>query len=114
MDNAYRASSAHRWKNPPTRGASARSSDRTSSLKSNAAAFLDTSIEVDHGKLVYPVCKRARSDFGWRCSLRWDHTRLDAMRYVTMVRPRDETVIDFTGNRDDRFLQLLFWLASIG
>ena len=77
--------------------------------------------EVDQAKLIYPACKRALSDLDGDVRSVWDHTRLEAMRYVTMVpgqefellssadrqiemmnaylfqRPHDETVIDFTG-----------------
>jgi hypothetical protein len=77
--------------------------------------------DVDQGKLIYPACKRTLSDAeGDVCSV-WDHTRLEAMRYVMMVpgreyellsrptrqlemidaylfqRPHGDTVIDFTG-----------------
>jgi hypothetical protein len=87
-------------------------------LRSRVPRYLD---EVDHGKLIYPACKRALSDLNGDVRSVWDHTRLEAMRYVTMVprpefellsgadrqiemmnayllqRPHDETVIDFTG-----------------
>jgi hypothetical protein len=95
--------------------------------------------DVDQGKLIYPACKRALSDVdGDVCSI-WDHTRLEAMRYVTMVpkpefelltgadrqiemmnayllqRPHDETVIDFTGTATTDFaiaiLAGLNWLT---
>jgi hypothetical protein len=87
-------------------------------LRSRVPRYLD---KVDHGKLIYPACKRALSDLNGDVRSVWDHTRLEAMRYVTMVprpefellsgadrqiemmnayllqRPHDETVIDFTG-----------------
>jgi hypothetical protein len=77
--------------------------------------------DVDQGKLVYPACKRASSDSGGGIVSIWDHTRLEAMRYVMAVpagefellgeparqieileaylrrRPHEDTVIEFTG-----------------
>jgi hypothetical protein len=77
--------------------------------------------DVDQGKLIYPACKRTLSDLDGDVGAVWDHTRLEAMRYVMMVpgrdfglltaparqiemmnaylvqRPHGETVIDFTG-----------------
>jgi hypothetical protein len=55
-------------------------------LRSRVPRYLD---EVDHGKLIYPACKRAPSDLAGGVRSVWDHTRLEAMRYVTMV-PRPE------------------------
>ena len=76
--------------------------------------------DTDRGKLVYPACKRKRSDAGGDVGTVWDHTRLEAMRYVVMVpgkgcelltqparqseildaylrqQPHEDTVIDFT------------------
>jgi hypothetical protein len=78
--------------------------------------------EVDQGKLIYPACKRTLSDVDGDVRSVWDHTRLEAMRYVMMVprrefeflsgparqiemmdaylfqRPHEKTVVDFTGN----------------
>lgn len=77
--------------------------------------------DVDQGKLIYPACKRTLSDADGDVASVWDHTRLEAMRYVMMVpghefgllsdaarqlemidaylfqRPHADTVIDFTG-----------------
>jgi hypothetical protein len=88
-------------------------------LGKRVARYLD---EVDQGKLIYPACKRTLSDVDGDVRSVWDHTRLEAMRYVMMVpgrefellsgparqiemmdaylfqRPHGETVIDFTGN----------------
>ena len=105
-------------------------------LRSRVPRYLD---EVDHGKLIYPACKRALSDLDGDVRSVWDHTRLEAMRYVTMVprpefelltgadrqiemmnaylfqRPHDETVIDFTGTATADFsiaiLAGLNWLT---
>ncbi len=77
--------------------------------------------DVDQGKLIYPACKRTLSDADGDVGSVWDHTRLEAMRYVMAVpgrdfgllsaparqiemidaylfqRPHEDTVIDFTG-----------------
>lgn len=78
--------------------------------------------EVDQGKLIYPACKRKPADAEADVRSIWDHTRLEALRYVMMVpahgfellgvparqpemldaylrqRPHENTVIDFTGS----------------
>ena len=105
-------------------------------LCSRVPQYLD---DVDQGKLIYPACKRALSDFDGDARSIWDHTRLEAMRYVTMVpgqefallrdadrqiemmnafllpRPHNETVIDFTGTATTDFavaiLAGLNWLT---
>ena len=105
-------------------------------LRSRIPRYLD---DVDQGKLIYPACKRALSDLDGDVRSVWDHTRLEAMRYVTMVpgadfelligadrqiemmngylfqRPHDETVIDFTGTATTDFaiavLAGLNWLT---
>src|SRR5215467_7940643 len=77
--------------------------------------------ETDEGRLVYPACKRTSTNAGNDVRTIWEHTRLEALRYVTMVprrqfdllihpsrqlemfdvflrrRPHEETVIDFNG-----------------
>jgi hypothetical protein len=77
--------------------------------------------DTDQGKLIYPACKRTLSDVDGDVGRIWDHTRLEAMRYVMAVpgrkfellidparqietidaylaqHPHGETVIDFTG-----------------
>jgi len=55
-------------------------------LRNRVPRYLD---EVDHSKLIYPACKRALSDLDGDVRSVWDHTRLEAIRYVTMV-PRPE------------------------
>ena len=45
--------------------------------------------EVDQGKLIYPACKRTLSDVDGDVRSVWDHTRLEAMRYVMMVPCRE-------------------------
>ncbi len=88
-------------------------------LDTRVPRYLD---DVDQGKLIYPACKRARTDAGGDVGSIWDHTRLEAMRYVMVVprrefellgdparqpelldaylrqRPHDDTVIEFTGS----------------
>jgi hypothetical protein len=83
--------------------------------------------DSDQGKLIYPACKRTLSDVDGDVGTVWDHTRLEAMRYVMMVpgrdfglltapgrqiemmngylvqRPHGETVIDFTGTASADF-----------
>ena len=78
--------------------------------------------DTDQGKLIYPACNRKRSDACGDIGTVWDHTRLEAMRYVMMVpgrefellgdpgrqsemleaflrqQPHEDTVIDFTGS----------------
>ena len=87
-------------------------------LRGRVPRYID---DVDNGKLIYPACKRALSDVDGDVRSVWDHTRLEAARYLTMVpgadfelltnadrqiemmnaylfqRPHDDTVIDFTG-----------------
>ncbi|WGS19613.1 MULTISPECIES: hypothetical protein [unclassified Bradyrhizobium] len=76
---------------------------------------------VDNGALVYPACKRKAVDTNGDGRAIWEHTRLEAMRYLPMVprqdapllvdparqadmidaflrqRPHENTIIDFTG-----------------
>ena len=78
--------------------------------------------DVDQGRLIYPACKRTPSDAHGDIRSIWDHTRLEAVRYVSMVprrefeplaeparqadvlepyrrqRPHEDIVIEFTGS----------------
>jgi len=78
--------------------------------------------DVDQGRLIYPACKRTPSDPHGDIRSIWVHTRLEAVRYVSMVprrefeplaeptrqpdvleaylrqRPHEDTVIEFTGS----------------
>ena len=78
--------------------------------------------DVDQGRLIYPACKRTPSDAHGDIRSIWDHTRLEAIRYVSMVprrefeplaeparqpdvleaylrqRPHEDIVIEFTGS----------------
>jgi hypothetical protein len=95
--------------------------------------------DVDQGRLIYPACKRTLSDAGGDVGSVWDHTRLEAMRYVMAVpgpkfellsepahqtemidgylfqRPHADTVIDFSGTATADFaiaiLAGLNWLT---
>ncbi len=88
-------------------------------LDKRVPPYLD---DVDQGKLIYPACKRKPSDVHGDVRSIWDHTRLEALRYVTMVprrefepladpsrqtemleaylrqQPHEDTVIEFTGS----------------
>jgi hypothetical protein len=88
-------------------------------LDKRVPQYLD---DVDQGKLIYPACKRTPSDAHGDVRSIWDHTRLEAIRYVTMVprrefellaeparqpemleaylrqRSHEDTVIEFTGS----------------
>jgi len=88
-------------------------------LDKRVPQYLD---DVDQGKLIYPACKRKPSDAHGDVRSIWDHTRLEAIRYVTMVprrefepladpsrqtemleaylrqQPHEDTVIEFTGS----------------
>jgi hypothetical protein len=88
-------------------------------LDKRVPQYLD---DVDQGRLIYPACKRGRSDPHGDIRSIWDHTRLEAVRYVTMVprrefqplaeparqlemleayrrqHPHEDTVIEFTGS----------------
>ena len=105
-------------------------------LRKRVPRYID---DADQGKLIYPACKRALSDVDGNIRSVWDHTRLEAVRYLTMVpkpefewltaadrqlemmstylaqRPHDETVIDFTGTATTDFalaiLAGLNWLS---
>lgn len=88
-------------------------------LDKHVTQYLD---DVDQGKLIYPACKRKPSDAQGDLGSIWNHTRLEAIRYVTMVprhefkltadpsrqtemfeaylrqQPHEDTVIEFTGS----------------
>jgi hypothetical protein len=44
---------------------------------------------TDRGDLIYPACTRTLTDKGGDVRSIWEHTRIEAMRYVMMV-PRRE------------------------
>lgn len=45
--------------------------------------------ETDEGRLVYPACTRAQHDVDGNVRAIWEHTRIEACRYVMMVPRRD-------------------------
>jgi hypothetical protein len=55
-------------------------------LDNRVPKYLD---DADQGKLIYPACKRTLSDVDGDVRSIWHHTRLEAIRYLTMV-PRRE------------------------
>jgi hypothetical protein len=87
-------------------------------LDKRVPRYLD---DVDQGRLIYPACKRTSADTEGDIRSIWDHTRLEAMRYLmevprrefellgeparqgemldTYLRrlPHEDTVIEFTG-----------------
>jgi hypothetical protein len=87
---------------------------------------------ADRGEVIYPACKRKLADPEGDLRSIWEHTRLEAIRYVTMVPgrqnallveparqpdmldaflrllPHDKTVIDFTGvSADDLAIAII-------
>jgi hypothetical protein len=84
--------------------------------------------KADRGDLVYPACKRTPTDVDGNLRSIWEHTRIEAMRYVMMVPrrevellvdpvrqpemleaflrrpPHEDTVVDFTGVPIDDFV----------
>jgi hypothetical protein len=83
--------------------------------------------KADRGDLIYPACKRTPTDADGNLRTIWEHTRIEAMRYVMLVPrrevellvdparqpemldaylrrpPHDDTVVDFTGVAIDDF-----------
>jgi hypothetical protein len=83
--------------------------------------------KADRGDLIYPACKRTPTDAGGHLRAVWEHTRIEAMRYVMLVPrreiellvdpahqpemleaylrrpPHEDTVVDFTGVPIDDF-----------
>src|SRR5260221_6585511 len=51
-------------------------------LSKRAPQYLD---DVDQGRLIYPACKRTSSDAHGDVGSILNHTRLEAVRYVSMV-----------------------------
>jgi hypothetical protein len=83
---------------------------------------------ADRGDLIYPACKRTPADVDGNLRAVWEHTRIEAMRYLIMVprrevellidparqpemldaflrkAPHENTVVDFTGVAIDDFV----------
>jgi hypothetical protein len=94
-------------------------------LEKSVPNYLD---RVDRGDLIYPACKRTPEDAGGDVRAIWEHTRIEAMRYVIMIpgrkdewlidparqsemldaflrkTPHEDTVIDFTGVAGEDFV----------
>jgi hypothetical protein len=60
-------------------------SELISLIDALVARYLD---RVDRGTLVYPACKRRLTDSEGDVRSIWEHTRLEAVRYVTLVPAR--------------------------
>ncbi|MBR0693904.1 hypothetical protein [Bradyrhizobium lablabi] len=97
---------------------------------------------VDNGTWIYPACKRKPTDAKGDIREIWEHTRLEAMRYIAMVprqdaallvdperqpemidaflrqRPHEDTIIDFTGTAIDDYGIAIYaglnWLTRCG
>jgi len=59
---------------------------------------------VDRGELLFPACKRTITDRDCDVRAIWEHTRLEAMRYVVMVPHRDVGLL-FEPARQSRILK---------
>jgi hypothetical protein len=94
-------------------------------IDTDVASYLE---KVDQGTLIYPACNREPTDLDCDIRLVWAHTRLEAVRYLTMVpgreiglliqparqnemfeaflrkSPHENTVVDFTGVPADDFV----------
>jgi hypothetical protein len=94
-------------------------------LEKSVPNYLDG---VDRGDLIYPACKRTPQHADGDVRAIWEHTRIEAMRYVIMVpgrkdewlidparqpemldaflrkAPHEDTVIDFTGVAAEDFV----------
>jgi hypothetical protein len=94
-------------------------------LEQAVPKYLD---RVDRGELIYPACKRTPTDVDGNVRSVWEHTRIEAMRYVMMVPrrevellidparqpemldaflrkpPHEDAVVDFTGVAIDDFV----------
>jgi hypothetical protein len=61
-------------------------------LEQAVPKYLD---KVDRGDLVYPACKRTPADVDGNARAIWEHTRIEAMRYIMLVPGRkDELLVD--------------------
>src|SRR6478736_1550013 len=77
------------WQNPKERMREAPPSGPQSLLQDldkRVPRYLD---DVDQGRLIYPACKRTAANTEGDIRSIWDHTRLEAMRYLIEV-PRRE------------------------
>jgi hypothetical protein len=49
--------------------------------------------KVDRGDLVYPACKRTPADVDGNARAIWEHTRIEAMRYIMLVPGRKDELL---------------------
>jgi hypothetical protein len=122
------------WRSARERGSSARAMGAAGDLSGPTAILgaMDQAVpnyldRVDRGEVVYPACKRTATDADGNVRAIWEHTRMEAMRYLVMVpgrkdewlidparqaemldaflrkAPHENTVIDFTGAATDDF-----------
>jgi hypothetical protein len=70
--------------------------------------------EVDQGKLIYPACKRTLSDVDGDVRSVWDHTRLEAIRYVMMVPGREFELLSEPARQIEMMDAYLFSAPSRG
>src|SRR5258705_5768932 len=67
-------------------------------LSKRAPQYLD---DVDQGRLIYPACKRTPSDAHGDIGSISNHTRLEAVRYVSIVPPRQFEPMAQTARQSD-------------
>jgi hypothetical protein len=122
------AETLFRWAQPKNQTVAKQAPDTVGDLfdVSELLAAIDAVVprylnRVDQGALVYPACKRMLTDRESDPRSIWAHTRLEAVRYMTMVpgrqvgllveparqaeifdtflrkQPHEKTVVDFTG-----------------
>ena len=122
------------WRGARARGSSepvgetADLSTPTATLQALQKSVPDYLDRVDRGDLIYPACKRTPEGVDGDVRAIWEHTRIEAMRYIIMVPgrndewlidparqpemldaflrkpPHEDTVIDFTGVAKEDFV----------
>jgi hypothetical protein len=139
-----------RWfgRQPTPIGAPARAAGSIGNIFDPGALFaaLDVATpdylgRVDRSELIYPACTRTLTDKAGDVRSIWEHTRIEAMRYVMMVprrevellvdparqtemieaflrrRPHEDTVVDFTGVASDDYSVAIIagfnWLNTV-
>lgn len=66
--------------------------------------YLDS---IDRHELVYPACKRSPSDAHGDVRAIWEHTRLEAMRYLVSVPGRDSELLVAPARQDEMIAAFL-------
>lgn len=128
LDYVAEAETLFRWAQPKNQGVAKQVPDTVGDIfdVTELLPAIDAVVprylkRVDQGALVYPACKRKLTDQASDLGSVWAHTRLEAVRYITMVpgrqvgllleparqpeifdtflrkQPHEKTVIDFTG-----------------